>query len=155
MLLVQAHLEPPSDFDFRFRYGICSTNELDTFTGWFSRELADGPSAMAPLSLGAGRMRHLYQTVLKINFFKYPSTFGSDPSRLPAFMTGAVVKKYQMNVRSDGKMHSVQWDDDESDQGSQADGLRRLFGWAVLFINEAAEAKHLPPSPSAGSCGRQ
>lgn len=145
MLPLQVHVEPAADFDFRFQYGICSTSELDTFTGWFTRERADGTSAMVQLSLNASQMRHLYETLTKIDFFHYPSVFQPRQGPPTIFSNGFWVVRYQMNVRSDGRMHSVQWDDDQTDRGPQADRLRRLFGWAVAFINEAAEAKHLPP----------
>jgi hypothetical protein len=34
----QHQIEPPADFGFVFEYGVCSTNTLDTFTGWFRRQ---------------------------------------------------------------------------------------------------------------------
>jgi hypothetical protein len=154
MLPLQARLEPPADFDFRFQYGICSTSELDTFAGWFTRQLPDGTSAMAPLALNVSQMRHLYQTITKIDFFHYPSVFQRRPASPSIFSNGFWIVSYRMDVRSDGRMHSVQWDDDQTDRGPQADRLRRLFGWAISFINEAAELKHLPPSPSAAACAR-
>jgi len=145
MLPVQSHPEPPSDFDFRFRYGVCSTDELDPFTGWFTHELPGGAFAMAQLSLKADQRRHLYETVTRIDFFNYPSAFGWEPGKPTIFREGVI--KYQLDVRSDGRMHSVQWDDDGADQGPQADRLRKLFGWAVVFIQDAAKESHLPMSP--------
>jgi hypothetical protein len=153
VLPVQMHREPPGDFDFRFRYGVCSTDQLDTFTGWFTRELPDGTSAMAQLTLNASQTRHLFEKVTQIDFFNYPSIFRGDQTRLLSITKGRLsVIKYEMDVRSGGRMHSVQWDDDQTATGPQADGLRRLFSWAVTFIINAAEVTRLPQS--AEPCGR-
>jgi len=151
----QTHGQPPADFDFRFQYGVCSTSELDTFTGWFTRELPGGAASMAQLSLNASQMRHLYETLTKIDFFHYPSVFQPRQGTPANFSNGFWVVRYQMDVRSNGRMHSVQWDDDQTDRGPHADRLRILFEWAVAFINAAAEAKRVPPSPFAESCSRQ
>jgi hypothetical protein len=147
LLPIQMPREPPGDFGFRFRYGVCLTDELDTFAGWFTRDLPDGTSAMAQLSLNASQMRHLYEKVTQIDFFNYPSVFGGDQRRPPQFTKGLqFVIKYQMDVRSGGRTHSVQWDDDQTETGPQADGLRRLFSWAVTFIINAPEVTRLPQS---------
>jgi hypothetical protein len=153
LLPVQMHREPPGDFDFRFRYGVCSTDELDTFTGWFTRELPDGTSSMAQLALNASQMRHLYEKLTQIDYFNYPSIFRGEQREPPPFTKGfQFVIKYQMDVRSGGRMHSVQWDDDQTATGPQADGLRRLFSWAVTVINDAPEVTRLPQSSEP--CGK-
>lgn len=145
--------EPPADFDFRLRVGACSTtDEMDTFTGWFTRQLPDGNTAMVQLSFRADQRRYLYEIVEKINFFNYPSTFQGEPRKPPTATKGGQFLAYRMDVRSNGRMHSVQWDDDQAATGPQADGLRRLFGWAVGFTREAPEVMRLPPS--AGLCGK-
>jgi hypothetical protein len=104
---------------------------------------------MTQLSLNSSRMRYLYEIVTKINFFDIPSHFQGKPIEPPT--NGAVVR-YEMDVRSHGRFHSVRWDDDQSDRGPLADGLRRLFGWTVSFILDAPEVKRLPLSSSP--CGK-
>lgn len=151
LLPVQAPRKPPGDFDFRFRYGVCSTVELDTFTGWFTGELPDGTPAMAQLSLNASQMAHLYDLVTQIDFFNYPSIFKAEQGQ-PLRMKGSpFIVKYQMEVRSAGRIHSVQWDDDQTATGPQADGLRRLFSWAIAFIIDRPEVTRL--ALSAERCG--
>jgi hypothetical protein len=153
LLPVQMARKPPGDFDFRFRYGVCSTVELDTFTGWFTGELRDGTPAMAQLSLNASQMAHLYDLITQIDFFNYPSLFRGEQRDSPRFSKGLpFVVKYQMDVRSGGRMHSVQWDDDQTATGPQADGLRNLFSWAVTFIVNAPEVTRL--AQRAEACGK-
>ena len=149
----QVRPELPGDFDFRFRFGHCSTtDELDTFTGWFTRQLADGGTEMVQLSLTADQTRYLYEKVQKINFFNYPSTFRGETPQPPIVTNRISFPTYQLDVRSNGRMHSVQWDDDEAAMDPQADGLRRLFGWAVGFILENTQVSRLPPA--AKYCGK-
>jgi hypothetical protein len=103
-------------------------------------------------TLNDSQMRYLYEKLTQIDFFNYPSIFRGERREPPRFTKGfPFVIKYQMDVRSGGRMHSVQWDDDQAATGPQADGLRRLFSWAVTFINNAPEARRLPQSPER--CG--
>jgi hypothetical protein len=105
----QVRAQPPADFDFRLRYGLCSTtDELDTFTGWFTRQLPDGTSVMAQLSLNVSQRQYLWETVEKINFFNYPSTFRGQSRQPPIVQNRSRFVTYQMEVRSNGRAHSLQ-----------------------------------------------
>ena len=149
----QVRPQPPADFDFRIRFGHCeTTDEMDTFTGWFTRHLPDGSLAMVQLSLRADQMRYLWEKVEKIDFFNYPSTFRGQPRQPPIVNGRLQFASYQMDIRSNGRMHSVQWDDDQAAADPRSDGLRRLVGWAVGFILESPEVGRLPPA--ARLCGR-
>ncbi len=67
-------IEPPADFGFVFEYGVCSTNTLDTFTGWFRRQPGEPerePATMQ-ISLTGSQMRYIYQTIEEIGFSTTP-----------------------------------------------------------------------------------
>jgi len=142
----QQQTEPPADFGFVFEYGVCSTNTLDTFTGWFRRQPGEPgrePATMQ-ISLTGSQMRYIYQTIEKIGFFDYPSVYVSLPVGLAAIRTAMGFPRYRLEVRSRAMFHSVQWDDRVQPTTAEADRLRRLFGWIVAFINSDRLVSRLP-----------
>ena len=146
----QHQIEPPADFGFVFEYGVCSTNTLDTFTGWFRRQ--PGEPGREPvttqISLTGSQMRYIYQTIEEIGFFGYPSVYASLPLGFAATRTATGFPRYRLEVRSRAVFHSVQWEDRVHPTTSEADRLRRLFGWIVAFINSDRLVRRLPHAAS-------
>jgi hypothetical protein len=68
--------QPPADFAFKFDFRPCLTNTLDTYRNIYTRELGLGaPPVSIPLTLSTEQMAAVYDAVVSIGFFNYPTTF--------------------------------------------------------------------------------
>src|SRR5258705_1738202 len=70
-------ISEPADFAFRFRYGVCSLETLDTFNGVFTRDMSSKPAISIPVTLSEAEMGKIYQAIEAIRFFDVPSPFTS------------------------------------------------------------------------------
>lgn len=69
----QASRNPSSDFGFRFEYGLCTSEVIDTFKGIFTREMKPAPDVPVPLTLEAQSLTEIHRAIADARFFEYPS----------------------------------------------------------------------------------
>jgi hypothetical protein len=140
------------DFGFRFEFGDCSTDRLDTFSGIFTKNLGGWPArtVTAPILLTDAQMSEVYRTIENIGFFDYASAFVGVRKDAKDIMMTIPYNTYRFEVRNAGVVHTVSWKDSDKPTTVEADRLRDLFSMVRGFINEHPEFKRLPAA--IGGC---
>jgi hypothetical protein len=136
-----------SDFGFRFEFGYCFTERLDTFSGVFTETfhgVPARPTVTAQMSLIDAQMRTIHRAIDKIGFFNYPSTYSGVPTGLETVGSHSPYAGYRLEVRNGGAVHTVSWTDRFTPTTAEADRLRDLFSMLLGFIHESSEYKRLP-----------
>jgi hypothetical protein len=144
--------QPAADFGFHFEFKRCQTNTLDTDGNTYTRELGLGePSVSIPLTLTREQMRAVYDEVLNIGFFDYPTLFwGGVVSTTGEASYVHPSTSYRLDVRNAGIVHTVSWDDRSRPRSEEANRLLKLFDIINGFVNDRPEVKNLPVS--RGGC---
>jgi hypothetical protein len=140
------------DFNFRFEYGACLTERLDTFSGDFTRNRGGSPPLMdkVKLALTDVQMSAIYRTIEDIRFVDYPAVFvGVSPDAKMITETGPS-STYRFEVRNAGVVHAIVWHDSRKPTTAEADRLRELFSMIRGFIHDHPAFKRLPPA--LGGC---
>src|SRR5580704_4173814 len=115
-----------SDFGFRFEFGICFTERLDTFSGVFTETfygVPARPTVTAQMSLTDAQMRTIHRAIDKIGFADYPSTYSGVPSGLQTVGLHSPYASYRLEVRNDGAVHTVSWAERFTPTTAEADRL--------------------------------
>lgn len=134
------------DFGFRFEFGSCLVERLDTFSGTFTQGVP-GPSpriATTQMALTDTQMSAVYRAIENIRFFDYPAVFvGVRPG--VEMITTIPSNTYRFEVRNAGVVHTVSWNDSSKPTTLEADHLRDFFSMVRGSIHEHPEFKRLPP----------
>jgi hypothetical protein len=141
----QAPGNPSRDFGFRFEYGLCASEVLDTFKRTFTREMKPAPDLHVPLTLEAESLTEVRRAIADARFFEYPSEFRPG---VPNFAPGY---HYRLTVQEAGRRHSVFWHDNARPSTPEADRLRRLFTVMMQVISMHPKVQRLPRANAA--CG--
>ena len=138
-----------SDFNFIFRYGVGAKNELNTFSGKYTRDMIQDPSITVNLSLSKEELDRIYQKMIEIDFFNYPNEFSI--SVPPGELTTAVTpyNSYYFKVEHDSRIKEVRWDAEIINKNDKADKLRELIQLITDIIQSKEEYKKLP-APTGG-----
>jgi hypothetical protein len=141
--------EPAANFAFRFEYGICYDDALDTFDGRLTKDLAPEPSVTVPFRLSDDQMLAIYQEMVEIGFFEYPRLF-----YIPAPEEGEAeivtpAMNYRIIVQNGDLIKEVIWKDEVvKPLTPEARQLRNLFRHILRMIeshpdyHELREPKH-------------
>jgi len=135
----------PPDFGFRFSVRSCLTEQLDTFTGIFAKELGTG-TATTHITLTDAQIATLYRAIEDIGFFDYSSPFNGIPTGVSRINTIEPSVTYHLEVRKHGAVQTVDWSDGYSPTTAEADRLRDLMSMMIGFIHEQPDYKRLPPA---------
>ena len=83
---------PPqqADFAFRFEYGSCTTDILDTFNDTYTRDMIIEPDVTITLRLADPQMAAIYQKMVSISFFDYPEVFSIPICFRAAFVASSI-----------------------------------------------------------------
>ncbi len=134
-----------ADFGFRFEFGSCLVERLDTFTGTFTQGVP-GPSpriATTHIVLTDTQMSAIYRAVENVRFFDYPTHFiGVRPD--VEVITTIPSTTYRFEVTNAGVVHTVSWNDSSKPATPEADRLRAFFSMVVALIHDHPEFKRLP-----------
>ena len=152
-------IEDSSDFNFILSYGTYGKNEMDTFSGIYTKDLVEG-TAKTSLNLTDEEMKIILDELLRIDFFHYPTKFKSYRESTP-------YSKYIMYVEYGGEKKKVEWTSDnipyeipdmiregakptfiENDDTRQIIDLVRLEQMIEEFIASKEEYKELPTPAS-------
>ena len=141
----QAPADRAADFGFRFEYGLCASDVLDTFKAIFIREMKPEPELAVPLTLERGSLSDIRRAIADARFFDYPSVFRpGDPNFAPG-------NHYRLTVQDAGRRHSVFWHDNARPSTPEADRLRQLFTTIKQVIAAHPKVQQLPRANAA--CG--
>ena len=141
----QAPGDPSRNFGFRFEYGLCTSEVLDTFKGIFTREMKPAPDLSVPLTLEAESLTEIHRAIADARFFEYPSEFRPG---VPNFAPGY---HYRLTVQEAGRRHSVFWHDNARPSTPEAGRLRQLFTTMRQVISAHPKVQQLPRANAA--CG--
>jgi hypothetical protein len=140
------------DFDFRFEFGSCLVERLDTSNGTFTQGVP-GPSprriATAKMALTDAQMSAIYRAIENIRFFDYPAIFVGVRPGLVETAHISPGYKFRFEVRNAGVVHTVSWDDSSKPTTVEADRLRDFFTMVRDLIYDHPEFKRLP-RPNVG-----
>ena len=132
--------EPANDFAFRFEYGRCTTDVLDTFQGVFMSDSGvRGANLSIPLTIPPDSLRAVYQAITAAQFFQYPSDF-----RVKGNTRFGPSNHYRLEVRNAGLEHVVSWRDNSAPSTDEANRLRDMFSTITRVIRSLPQAQSLP-----------
>jgi hypothetical protein len=138
--------KPHPNFAFYFEYGACLLEFYDSFNGTFTRSMGPSETAISiPLDLTAEQMESIYQQMMAIDLFSYPSDFG-----IPTPVTGSVAVvtpayHYFIRIRNGDMMKTVSWTDNIVEPTTpEADQLRQLFQAIIAVLRDQEDVKKLP-----------
>jgi hypothetical protein len=133
-------------FGFRFEIGSCLPERFDTFTGVFIKSLGGGQTGTANITLTDAQMTDIYETIQKIRFFDYPSSFSGVPTGLDTLFARQPNIIYRLEVRSSGNVHTVTWNDGFGPLTAEGERLRDLFLKITRLIHEHPAFTQIPRS---------
>ena len=137
---------PETNFAFRFEFGSCDNDVLDTFTGTFTKDMIVEPAITIPFELSEEQMTAIYQKMGQIDFFDYPAVF-TIPK--PEGMQSPAMQ-YYIEVRNGNLTKTVRWDGEFfSKSDREANNLENLFYMIMKMIWEHPDYRQLP-KPKAG-----
>ena len=132
---------PETNFAFRFEFGSCDNDVLDTFAGTFTKDMIVEPAITIPLELSEEQMVAIYQKMEQIDFFDYPAVF-TIPK--PEGMQSPAMQ-YYIEVRNGNVTKTVRWDGEYfSKSDRQANNLEDLFYMIMKMIWEHPDYLQLP-----------
>jgi hypothetical protein len=139
-------------FSFTFRYRPCGPNDvdvLDTASETFIYTPL-GATSSIPISLRLTdtELDAIYQKILSIRFFDYPSEFDVPEIYVVGYAVPAAT--YSLSVTNGKIAHSVKWTDDAISAAiyTRADQLRELMNLIQQTIESHPEIKQLPEPTS-------
>ena len=148
--LLPTPLAPAADFAFRFTYGACNRDILDTFAGTYTKDMIVTSPITIPLTLTTDEQRRIYTKMHDIDIFGYPSTYHIDISQVKQVTQVIPATSYKFTIQNAGKSHVVQWVDDiVKPTAPAADRLRELANLIINIIDQHPEVQQLP-IPGAG-----
>jgi len=139
---------PEQNFAFKFQFGSCYSDVLDTFNSTFTKDLVSAPAITIPFQLSDKQLVSIYQKMMDIKFFNYPDVFSArDPIGIhqPA-------ERYQIAVRNGIISKTVDWNDKfMAPEDTELNNLRSLFQIIIEMISANPEYIKLPQRK--GGCG--
>lgn len=137
--------EMPADFNFEFRYGIGAKNELNTFTGQYTKDLIAAGTATTSLTLSAEEMAQIYYEMQKMNIMGYPEIY--EPGTI-AFLQPEVTpySTYYFKLSYGGQTKEITWHDKNLANVDGARNMRSLAATINHIVEAKAEYQELPPA---------
>ena len=143
--LAQGTPMPEQDFGFRFEFGSCFTDVLDTFDGTFTKDLIFDPAVTIPFRLSDEQMMAVYGKMIEIDFFGYPDVFVIPTPRSGPLGIQTPAERYHIVVRNGGMSKALDWIDEIREPWSrEAENLSSLFDMIKEMISVSPEYRQLP-----------
>lgn len=140
-------VQPAPNFAFSFGYGACQiTRVLNTFDNTFTQYSLNSPPITTTFTLTADERTAIYQHMIAINLFGYPSTYKIPVPDTDLRIISAPHPHYEFTLRNDTIRKTIAWEDEISRPTSvEADNLRRLIAFLKQTIERHSEVQRLPP----------
>lgn len=141
---------PAEDFGFVFDYKPCHSERLDTFAQTFTYTGVD-PAITLPITLTSAEMMRIYQEMVSIDFFAYPSVFSIPPASNGQITETVPATAYYFMVRNNGQVQMINWVDSITPETPypEADRLRELADLIIQTVKQRSEVQQLPASEFA------
>ena len=147
---VRISTSPAPDFGFEFAYGACFTNRMNTFTQRYTKDMVTAPAITVTVTLPPSEMERIYQKMVEIDFFDYPSTYKIPIGPNEPMVITSAAMHYHFSVRNNAETKTVDWlDDIIQPTKPEADRLRELAKLMIKVIEARPEIQALP-APNAG-----
>ena len=131
------------DFGFRFEFGCDVLHDIyDSFSRTFVRTLEKEHKVRVVLS--AQQMDQIYRAIRDIDFFNYPESFSGVPEGLAEYITTNPRHMYLLEVRNNGAVHRVRWNDGTRPWTDQAVRIRSLFLLIADYLQARPDVARLP-----------
>lgn len=136
---------PAPDFAFRFAYGACGQDVLDTFAGMYAKDMLVTTPITISLVLNPEQQTFIYTKMRDINLFAYPETY-IIPTEYAAQVTQVVpAMNYGFTVRNAAHTYRVQWRDNIVEPTTpEAERLRELATLIINVIDQQQAVRQLP-----------
>ena len=142
----------PSDFNLIFKYGVGAKNELNTFSGTYTKDMIGPPFFIdIRLSLSQEDLSRIWHKMIEKGFFEYPDEFSVFVPTGGPLITTEPYYNYYFRVEYDAKVKELRWNDSITNKDEQADKLRALIQLIWDIIKSKEEYKKLPEPTSAYS----
>jgi hypothetical protein len=126
---------PSADFNFVFRYGVGAKNELNTFSGTYTKDMVMDPSITTSLVLSESERATIYQKINEIGLLKNDIV----PNKGNIYVTPC--SNYSLKVRADNVEKEISWDDC---RGEINEKLQELTDHIISVIQSNEAYKNLP-----------
>ena len=136
------------DFGFRFEFGCTTPDVYDSFSSTFVRTWVNFPDRKEQkvrIVLDAQQMDRIYRTVRDIDFFSYPEQFSGVPEGLREVILTVPHRTYLLEVRNNGIVHRVKWNDGTKPWTDQATRIRSLFLLITDYLRAQPDVARLTP----------
>ena len=129
-----------TNFNFIFKYGVGSGNELNTFDKTYTKDMIMDPSITIKFELSESELAGIYQ---KINDLKL---FDKDEEQTEENMFRTPCLSYYLKAQIDSDQKELSWD---NCSGEISDKLQQFTDYIILIITSKEEYKELP-TPKGG-----
>jgi hypothetical protein len=132
--------DPPADFAVVLKFGLCTSDTLDTYRRVFVRDLGrTEPAVSIALELPSATLRAIHREILAARFHEFPEEF-----RISGSSAFAPAMSYDLTARMSGATHRVAWRDSIRPSTPAADRLRSMFDRVIQLVTEHPTVKELP-----------
>lgn len=131
------------DFGFRFEFGCGSPDIYDSFGSTFTRSW-DSKEQKIRVGLSAEQMDRICRTIRDIDFFSYPEHFSGVPQGLREVTVTTPHQSYLLEVRNNGAVHRVRWNESLTPWTDQATRIRSLFLLITEYLRAHPDVARLP-----------
>jgi len=151
-LIIQSFWLPctESDLHLTFKYGVGAKNVLNTFTGTYTRDMVKDPPVTVKFCLSEKDLDRIYQKMVAIDFFSYPTRFSAQSSGdVIGEMTPFSTYYFKVQCGSSETKELV-WAAKYTYSGNkEAEDLKELIDLIIEIIRSKPEYRRLP-EPRAG-----
>lgn len=141
-----------ANFNLTFKYGVGAENVLDTFQHTYTADMVVDPDVTIPLVLSNNELDLIYQKMMEIDFFSYPTIFNI-PN--PKGISVIPYPTYYFKVAYNGQTKELTWEDKTgySDpvpstsavyKDEEAEKLKDLINLIYKILGSKEEMKKLP-----------
>ena len=150
-LIIQSFWLPCTEFDLHltFKYGVGAKNVLNTFTGTYTRDMVKDPPLTVKFCLSEKDLDRIYQKMVAIDFFSYPTRFSARSSGdVNGEMTPFSTYYFKVQCGS-SEMELVCAAKYTYSGNKEAEDLKELIDLIIEIIRSKPEYRRLP-EPRAG-----
>jgi hypothetical protein len=138
-----------SDFNMIFKYGVAAKNELNTFSGTYTKDMIMEPSITANMTLSQQELDIISRKMIEIDFIDYPDIFSIEVAPGEAVGQRIPYPSYFFRVEYNSQVKELFWEDKIINESEEADRLRELIRLIIDIIEAKEEYQNLP-SPKGG-----
>lgn len=138
-----------SDFNMIFKYGVAAKNEINTFSGTYTKDMVMEPSITANLTFSQQELDIISRKMLEIDFLDYPDVFSIEVAPGEAVGQRIPYPSYYFRIAYNSQVKELFWEDKIINESEEADRLRELIRLIIDIIEAKEEYKNLP-APKGG-----